>query len=141
MASQMTWRPQKPHLGTLLAALVIGVVCSAIAWAMAGGEGLAGGLIATALVVGFLSSGYLTLLVSRVAQDIAGMGMAVLILTYLTRLLLVVIGFVLVDRADFVDGQWFGVTIMATASTWIAAHAVSAIRASKHQPTIEPDSR
>lgn len=135
------FRPQKPHLRTLLAAAAVGVACSLAALAAAGGKGLAGGLIALALALAFLSSGYLTLLVSRAAQNIAGMGMAVLILTYITRLMLVVIGFVLVDQADVVDGLWFGVTIMATALTWSVVHALTAIRASKREPTIDPNPR
>lgn len=78
-------------------------------------------------------------LLARDAKVDAALGMGVLLLTFTLRLALAFVALALISRADFVDGQWVGVTIIVTALTWIAVHAVSAVRGSRTELTIVPE--
>jgi hypothetical protein len=119
--------------------LVVGVACSLVGWVAAGTEGLAGGLVATAIVVGFLTSGLIPIRITQGASVRAGLGLAVLLLTYTLRLALVLAALVLISRAGLVDARWLGVTIIACALTWSAVHVAHAVLASRHEPTVVPE--
>lgn len=121
------------------ATLAAGAVCSLAGWLAAGNGGLAGGVVATLLVVAFLSSGLLPLLIAGNPALGAGLGLAVLLLTYTLRLALALMALVLISRADFADGRWLGLTIIACALTWSAVHVWSAVRASRTEPTVVPE--
>lgn len=118
--------------------LAIGVVLSLVAWVAAGTEGLAGAAIATVVVVGFMSTGLIPMLLARGTPISAGVGAGMHLLTYTLRLAVALLVLVLVGRADFVDPQWVGVTIVATALTWTGVHVWHALRKSRNEPTIDP---
>jgi ATP synthase protein I len=119
--------------------LVAGLACSLAGWAGAGTEGLAGGLVATAIVIGFLTSGIIPIRVTQGADVRAGLGLAVLLLTYTLRLALALMALVLVSRAGFADTRWLGVTIIVCALTWSAVHVAHSLRASRREPTVVPE--
>jgi ATP synthase protein I len=120
--------------------LVAGLACSLAGWAAAGTEGLAGGLVATAIVVAFLTSGLIPIKVTQGVEVRAGLGLAVLLLTYTLRLALALMALALISRAGFADTRWLGVTIIACALTWSAVHVAHSVRASRREPTIVPES-
>ncbi|HEX6232503.1 MAG TPA: hypothetical protein VFZ63_05205 [Jiangellaceae bacterium] len=120
--------------------LVAGLACSLAGWAAAGTEGLAGGLVATAIVVAFLTSGLIPIWVTQGPQVSAGLGLAVLLLTYTLRLALALMALVLISRAGFADARWLGVTVVACALCWSAVHVAHSVRASRREPTVVPES-
>ncbi|HSI92216.1 MAG TPA: hypothetical protein VK925_01900, partial [Jiangellaceae bacterium] len=101
---------------------VVGAVCAIGGWLAAGPEGLTGGLAATVIVVAFLSTGQVPVLIAQAPQSYAGLSLVVLLLTYALRLALVLAAFVLLNRTDFVDSRWLGLTAVAAALTWTIAH-------------------
>jgi hypothetical protein len=113
-------------------------MCAA-GWVIAGRPGLAGAAIATLIVVVFLSSGLAPVLIAGRPQVPPSIGLAVLLVTYTLRLALVLLAVALIMKADFIDVQWLGVTIVACALTWSAAHFWHAVRRSKTELTIEPE--
>lgn len=119
--------------------LAAGLACSLAGWAAAGGEGLAGGLVATAIVVAFLTTGLIPIRITQGADVGAGLGLAVLLLTYTLRLALALMALVLIGQAGFADTRWLGVTIIACALSWSAVHVAHAVRASRHEPTVVPE--
>ncbi len=119
--------------------LVVGAASSLAGWLAAGTEGLAGGLVATAIVVGFLTSGLIPIRLTQGRDFRPGLGLAVLLLTYTLRLALALAALVLISRADFADARWLGVTVIACALTWSAVHVGHSIRASRHEPTVVPE--
>lgn len=120
--------------------LAAGLACSLAGWAAAGTEGLAGGLVATVIVVAFLTSGLIPIRVTQGAEVRAGLGLAVLLLTYTLRLALALMALALVGRAGFADTRWLGVTIIVCALSWSAVHVAHSVRASRREPTIVPES-
>jgi hypothetical protein len=119
------------HVRARHATLFGGLLCSLFAWLAAGGGGLATGLLATLLVVAFLWSGAVPLQITRGLESRAGIGLAVLLLTYTLRLALVLLVLRLARRAEFLDGRWLGVTVIICALTWTAVHVVVAVREGK----------
>lgn len=119
--------------------LATGLACSLAGWAAAGGEGLAGGLVATASVVAFLTTGLIPIRITQGADVRAGLGLAVLLLTYTLRLALALMALALISQAGFADTRWLGVTIIACALSWSAVHVAHAVRASRHEPTVVPE--
>lgn len=119
--------------------LAAGVACS-VAGGIAGGVGgLAGAGVATLIVVAFLSTGLVPVLVTAGVRLRPGLGLAVLLLTYTLRLALALLALALIARIDVVDGRWLGVTIVATALTWSAAHVWFAVRRAATEPTVVPE--
>ncbi len=119
--------------------LAAGGACSAAGGLTAGWGGLAGAVVATLIVVAFLSTGLVPVLVTGGIRLRAGAGLAVLLLTYTLRLALALLALALISRIDAVDARWLGVTIVATALTWSAAHVWHAVRRSATEPTVEPE--
>jgi hypothetical protein len=119
--------------------LVAGLACSLAGWAAAGTAGLAGGLVATAIVIAFLTSALIPIWVTQGTAGRAGLGLAVLLLTYTLRLALALAAFVLISRAGFADSRWLGVTIIVCALVWSGVHVTQSIRASRREPTIVPE--
>jgi hypothetical protein len=119
--------------------LAAGLACSLAGWAAAGADGLAGGLVATAIVVAFLTTGLIPIRITQGADVRAGLGLAVLLLTYTLRLALALMALALISRAGFADTRWLGVTIIACALSWSAAHVAHAVRASRREPTVVPE--
>jgi hypothetical protein len=119
--------------------LVAGLACTLAGWAAADTAGLAAGLVATAIVVAFLTSGLIPIWVTRGVDVGAGLGLAVLLLTYTLRLALALAALVLISRAGFADGRWLGVTIIICALVWSGVHVAHSISASRRELTVVPD--
>ena len=119
--------------------LAAGLACSLAGWAAAGVDGLAGGLVATAIVVAFLTTGLIPIRITQGADVRAGLGLAVLLLTYTLRLALALMALALVSQAGFADTRWLGVTIIVCALSWSAVHVAHSVRASRREPTVVPE--
>lgn len=128
------------HRVALWWALGAGAVCAGSAFLAAGTSGLIGAAIGSALVVAFLSTGPIPILLAGSGGVTAGMGAAVLLLTYTLRLALALVALVLLSQADVADQRWLGISVVVTALTWIAVHAAHAVLRSRHEPTVEPPS-
>ena len=129
----------KSHITARRWALAAGMACSLGGWAAAGSEGLAGGLVATAIVVAFLTTGLIPIHIVQATDVRAGLGLAVLLLTYTLRLALALAALVLIGRAGFADSRWLGLTIIVCALTWSAVHVAHSVHASRTEPTVVPD--
>lgn len=119
--------------------LAAGLACSLAGWAAAGADGLAAGLVATAIVVAFLTTGLIPIRITQGADVRAGLGLAVLLLTYTLRLALALMALALISQAGFADTRWLGVTIVVCALSWSAVHVAHSVRASRHEPTVVPE--
>lgn len=129
------------HVAARRWTLAAGAACS-VAGGLAGGTGgLAGAVVATLIVVAFLSTGLVPVLVTGAVRLRPGLGLAVLLLTYTLRLALALLALALISRIDAVDGRWLGTTIVATALAWSAAHAWHAVRRARSEPTVVPEPR
>lgn len=125
-------RDPRAHVRARWASLTVGIGCTGAAWTSAGTEGLAAGVIATALVVGFFWSGMIPLLIVRGRDASAVAGLGIVLITYSLRLAVVLLVLGLSRSWDFADGFWIGVTIIACALTWITVQVVSTMR--RQQP-------
>lgn len=119
--------------------LAVGAACAVAGGLASGVGGLAGAAVATLIVVAFLSTGLVPLLVTGGTRLRPGLGLAVLLLTYTLRLALALLALALIARIDAVDGRWLGVTIVATALAWSAAHVSHAVRRARREPTVVPE--
>ena len=108
-------------------------------WLALGTSGLFSGALATVLVVAFLTTGLVPVKLIHRPQDYPGLSIAVLLLTYALRVVLVLMALSLLGRTDVADGRWLAVTIVAVALTWSGAHVVHAMRASRREVTIVPE--
>ena len=126
-----TRRPTPAHVFARRATLAAGMLCSAVAWVVAGPEGLVSGLLATILVVAFLWSGLVPLHVTRALESRVGVGLGVLLLTYALRLALVLVVLRLAAPTEYLDGRWLGLTMIGCALTWTAVHVAVVVRADR----------
>ena len=126
-----TRRPTPAHVFARRATLATGLLCSAVAWVVAGPEGLVSGLLATLLVVAFLWSGFVPLYVTRALRSRVGVGLGVLLLTYALRLALVLVVLRLAAPSEYLDGRWLGLTMIGCALTWTAVHVAVVLRADR----------
>ncbi len=103
----------------VVAVLVSGGVCAAVATATAGGRGLASAALAVGLVLSFLLAGQLP--VAAAARGMRGLGAALLVLGYTTRVGLLLAAYRVVTTADDdLHAPVVGVTIMVTGLGWTA---------------------
>jgi hypothetical protein len=121
-------RARRPHVLSRWATIVVGAVCSVVAWFAVGADGAASAAIGTLIVVGFLWSGTIPLVLTDGARLGPAAGLAVLLLTYTLRLAVVLLALRLLSRTDVVDRRSLGVTIIACALTWTAVHLGAATR-------------
>ena len=91
-----------------------------MAWAVAGPEGLLGAGIGTLVVVAFFASGTVPVFLAGEAGLRAGAGVALLLLTYVLRWLLVLGALVMAATSDLVDVAMLGVTVIVCALAWSA---------------------
>lgn len=122
------------HVLARRACLAVGTVCSLVAWATVGTGGLVSGLTATAVVVAFFWSGMVPLFIVRELRTGAGTGMALLLLTYTLRLALVLMALQVARQIEALDGPTIGVTIVASALTWIAVHVAASVHRRSARP-------
>ena len=126
-----TRRPTPAHVFARRATLAVGLLCSVVAWVVAGPEGLVSGLLATLLVVAFLWSGLVPLYVTRALESRVGVGLSVLLLTYALRLALVLVILRVAARSEYLDGRWLGLTMIGCALIWTAVHVAVVVRADR----------
>jgi hypothetical protein len=114
-----------PRRGTL----AVGVVCALVAWAVNGADGLLAASIGALLVVAFFASGQVPMfLAGQVALE-ARAGVALLITTYLLRLVLVFAVLALAADSDRVDGPTLGVTLIVCTVAWSVLMLAAVLRA------------
>jgi ATP synthase protein I len=113
------------------ATLAVGGASALVAWAGVGIEGLLGGVIATLLVVVFFASGSVPLVLAGQAGLRAGAGVALLLLTYVLRLVLALAVLVVAASSDRVDPAALGVTLIVCALTWSGLQVLAVVGADR----------
>lgn len=129
----------RAHVPARRWAVAAGVLCTLGGWLAVGTNGLVSGALATVLVVVFLTTGLVPVRLIQRPQDYPGLSIAVLLLTYALRMVLVLMALTLLGRAGISDGTWLAVTIVLVALTWSGAHIAYAVRASGREVTIVPE--
>ena len=114
-----------PPRGTV----AVGLVCSLVAWTAAGSAGLVAGLLATLLVIGFFASGAVPLFLAGQVALTGGSGVALLLITYTLRLVLVLAVLAVAAQTDVVDRPSLGVTVIVCTLAWSALQMVTVLRA------------
>lgn len=112
-----------PYLAMLRGAfwptLAAGVICVATAWFLVGGPGLAGAVIAMVTVILFFGASLV--IMSKTAKIAPINVMAVGVLTYVTKVGLLGLLFLLLKDAAWMDGQAFALTALICAAVWMPA--------------------
>jgi hypothetical protein len=101
-----------------LTALAVGAVCVVVGAVVSGVDGLGAALLGLVLVLGFLLVGQLP--VAQAARGRGGLGAFLLLLGYLSRVLLLLVVFVLVTQAGAPDREVLGITVITVALGWTA---------------------
>jgi hypothetical protein len=114
-----------PRRGTLAA----GLGCAVVAWAVTGVEGLLAASIGALLVVAFFASGQVPMFLAGQVALQARAGVALLITTYLLRLVLVFAVLALAADSDRVDGPTLGVTLIVCTAAWSVLALAAVLRA------------
>ncbi len=103
-----------------LTTLAAGVV-SALAGALAGVSGAPlGALVAAVVVLCFFWTGALPLLLVGADTSRAGIGLVVLLMTYVLRLVAVFGVLALATGTDAVHSRWLALTVIACTLVWVA---------------------
>lgn len=102
----------------VVGAVVTWLVTAVLALVVDGSTGLAAAALGGALVLGFLVAGQLP--VAQAAKGRGFLGASLLLVGYLTRVVLVLVAFVLVVVDGRMDRQVLGGTVMAVALGWTA---------------------
>jgi hypothetical protein len=119
-----------------LAACVAGVLVAGTAAVGGGGRAALSAALGVVVVVGFFASGALpVLVVGGEAEQRAGLGTAVLLLTYTLRLAVAVAVLRLVGRSGALDPRVTGLAVIACALAWVVAQAVTVLRSDGAPPT------
>lgn len=116
--------------GAFWPTLVVGVLCVAVAWFLAGGPGLAGSLIGLVTVLVFF--GVSLLVMSRTAKIAPVNVMAVGVLTYVTKVGLLGLLFLLLRDVTWMSPEGFALTAMISAAVWMPAEIWAFGRARIH---------
>lgn len=106
--------------------LATGLAALVVATATVGRPGLLASLVAVGLVLGFLVVGQLPL--AHVARGRRGVGAAMLLALYTTRIMLLVVAYAVFSSTDSVDRRALGLTVLACAAAWTAGTVWSALR-------------
>ena len=114
-----------PVRGTVAA----GLACSLVAWAASGSAGLVAGMVATLLVIGFFASGSVPLFLAGQVALTGGSGVALLLITYTLRLVLVLAALAVAAQTDVVDRSSLGLTVIVCTLAWSALQMVAVLRA------------
>jgi ATP synthase protein I len=106
--------------GAPIAVLVAGAA-SAVGGAVAGVEGAPlAALVAAVAVLLFFWAGALPLLLVGGNLSLAGVGFLLLMMTYVLRLIGLVIALSLASRSDAVDTRWLALTVIGCTLVWVA---------------------
>jgi ATP synthase protein I len=107
--------------GAPLAVLLAGGA-SAVGGAVAGVEGAPlAALVAAVVVLLFFWAGALPLLLVGGNLSLAGVGFLMLMMTYVLRLVGLVIALTVASRSDGVDTRWLALTVIGCTLVWVAA--------------------
>ena len=117
--------------------LVVGLACTAAGAVVVGASGAWAGLVATAAVLGFFVAGAAPVLRGRAFESNPGLGMAVVLVGYGARLVLVALLAFLVALVVDLHSRTLGLTVMACAVAWVLGSAVVALRG--HVPLDVPE--
>lgn len=124
----MTTDVPRPARTTLPAvgAVVVGLGVAAAGWSVDGRPALLAGLLATAVVAVFFVSSALPLFMA--ANQPAGVGLLLVMMTYGMRLTLALVVLAVAARSESFDPRWLGAVVIAGALTWCALHVAVVIR-------------
>lgn len=114
-----------PRRGTL----AVGLVCTLVAWAVTGVEGLLAASIGALLVVAFFATGRVPVFLAEQVAMEARFGVVLLVTTYVLRLVLVFAVLVLAADSDRVHVSTLGVTLIVCTVTWSALQLAAVLRA------------
>lgn len=118
-----------------LVTLAVGVVCLLISWLSVGRDGPGSALLGVAMVlVFFLAGGVPLLLVGDGSRS--GFAYLVLAMTYVLRILLGVVVYVVATRSPSIDRQVVGLTVIVCALAWVNTQVVLGL-SRRHQPTLD----
>jgi ATP synthase protein I len=106
--------------GAPIAVLLAGVA-SAVGGAVAGVEGApVAALVGAVVVLLFFWAGALPLLLVGGNLSLAGVGFLLLMMTYVLRLIGLVIALTVASRSDAVDTRWLALTVIGCTLVWVA---------------------
>lgn len=105
--------------GAFWPTLAVGIVCVAVAWFLEAAPGLVGALVAVVTVLTFFGASLVVM--SRTAKISPVNVMAVGVLTYVTKVGLLGLLFLLLHDAPWMSAQAFALTAMICAAVWMPA--------------------
>jgi hypothetical protein len=121
-------RPAGATPWALAASVLAGTVLAGVAVVASGPRAALSVWLGVVVVAAFFGSGALPLVVVRGQETRAGLGTAVLLLTYTLRLAVAVAVLRLAGRSDAVEPRWTGLAVVVGALSWVAAQAVVSLR-------------
>lgn len=102
-----------------LITLIVGVLATAIGWAVKGSQGAIAGAFATIIVLAFFSIGQFIL--GAVLRSNPAMALNVALLTYLVKVGVLFLLIIVFQDTTLFDRRVFGATIVACTIAWTAA--------------------
>jgi ATP synthase protein I len=124
----VTWARHHPSLAGGLTTLLAGVASAALALAVGADGAPLGALFAALLVVAFFSAGGVPLLLVGGELARAGIGFLVLMMTYVLRLVALLVVVTLAARSGAVDIEWLAGTLIACTAVWLTTQVAVASR-------------
>ena len=118
-----------------LVTLAVGALCVLVSWAAVGSQGPGSALLGLVMVLVFFSVGTIPLAVAGDGTR-SGFAFMVLAMTYVLRILLGVVVYVIASASPSIDRQAVGLTVIACALAWVNTQVVLGL-SRKHQPTLE----
>ena len=118
-----------------LVTLAVGVLCVLVSWIAVGNDGPASALLGLVMVLVWFLAGAVPLLVVGDGSQ-SGFAYLVLAMTYVLRILLGVVVYVVATGSSAIDRQVVGLTVIVCALTWVNTQVVLGL-SRKHQPTLD----
>lgn len=118
-----------------LVTLAVGTLCVLVAWIAVGSNGPGSALLGVVMVLVFFSAGSLPLAIAGDGSR-SGFAFLVLAMTYVLRILLGVVVYVIATRSPSIDRQAVGLTVIVCALAWVNTQVVMGL-SRRHQPTLD----
>lgn len=118
-----------------LVTLAVGALCVLVSWFAVGGHGPGSALLGVVMVLVFFSAGSLPLAIAGDGSK-SGFAFLVLAMTYVLRILLGVVVYVVATRSPSIDRQAVGLTVIVCALAWVNTQVVLGL-SRRHQPTLD----
>lgn len=118
-----------------LVTLAVGALCVLVSWVAVGSQGPVSAFLGVVMVLVFFSVGSIPLAVAGDGSR-SGFAFMVLAMTYVLRILLGVVVYVVASDSPSIDRQAVGLTVIACALAWVNTQVVLGL-SRKHQPTLE----